>query len=485
MIEKKRREPVILDFGLAKNLQTADALETQSGQVLGTPVYMSPEQARGNVSQIAPTSDIYSLGVILYQLITARLPFRGSAAEVFAQILTSEPKPPSQHQPTLDPAIESICLKAMSKDSAARFATMREFGQALRTYLKDPGNLTLVGPRPKEETSGETLMSINTGQLVIEPPATQSTVYQLSDPVERRTYEAGGMPVKDDGTDTFATGDIEDSPDDHWEIPSGRELMDRAFRFLAVPNVIVKGTVLAILLGISLWLLDLAAHQQSSIAGNVVPATERESAERTVIVGYTAGAALGVVAFLAASFLFPTIARSGFQDDATIRRWDPVLSLKSIRSTFVVVTSALISIILAGLISVLFWPCICIGISQVFWLVFVASFLAAFPVVLLSTLQSGTPKRPVSSFVLRSMSQHRHVLTWFYATTMIGGGVAYLCVILLPRGIVFRMIVAVLLIFLVFNYARLIGRLAKQIGVDLGAFALPEEATNQPAGGNA
>jgi len=136
MMDEKRREPVILDFGLARSF-VCEARETQSGIVLGTPCYMSPEQLRDTSGEVGPLSDVYSLGVILYELIAGRPPFCGSMAELFAQILTLDPKPPSWHQPQLDPAICAICMKAMNREAARRFESMRDFGAALRGYSQD------------------------------------------------------------------------------------------------------------------------------------------------------------------------------------------------------------------------------------------------------------------------------------------------------------------------------------------------------------
>jgi len=134
MIEAKRKEPVILDFGLARDF-VQDSNITQDGQVFGTPTYMSPEQARGKIADIGPKSDIFSLGVVLYELVCGRPPAQGSPAEILVHILTKEPAPPSDYQPDVDAGIDSICLKAMARELADRFDSMKEFAAALKNYL--------------------------------------------------------------------------------------------------------------------------------------------------------------------------------------------------------------------------------------------------------------------------------------------------------------------------------------------------------------
>jgi hypothetical protein len=132
----QRGEPIILDFGLARRLHPNGARLTQSGQPLGTPAYMSPEQAAGATGNMGPGCDVYSLGVVLYQLLTGRLPFEGSMADVLVRIVSQEPEPPSKLRPDLDPRLEAICLKSLNKVVADRYGSMREFGAALADYLR-------------------------------------------------------------------------------------------------------------------------------------------------------------------------------------------------------------------------------------------------------------------------------------------------------------------------------------------------------------
>jgi predicted Ser/Thr protein kinase/sugar lactone lactonase YvrE len=128
-------EPVIMDFGLARRVDQETERLTKTGELLGTPSYMPPEQVNGDVQAMGPACDIYSLGVILYELLTGRLPFEGPFVGVLSQILVDPPKPPSLHRPDVEPELEAICLKAMAKKPAGRFASMQEFAAALSAYL--------------------------------------------------------------------------------------------------------------------------------------------------------------------------------------------------------------------------------------------------------------------------------------------------------------------------------------------------------------
>jgi serine/threonine protein kinase len=127
--------PKISDFGLAKRLDSG-AGQTRSGDVLGTPSYMAPEQAAGSVKQISPAADVYSLGAILYELLTGRPPFRAATAmETLWQVVNEEPVALSRLRPRLARDLERICLKCLEKDPRKRYASALDLADDLRRHL--------------------------------------------------------------------------------------------------------------------------------------------------------------------------------------------------------------------------------------------------------------------------------------------------------------------------------------------------------------
>ncbi|HEX5271908.1 MAG TPA: protein kinase, partial [Gemmataceae bacterium] len=141
--------PKVGDFGLAKKVDD-DAGQTRSGAVLGTPSYMAPEQAEGRLKDVGPVSDVYSLGAILYELLTGRPPFKGSSVlDTLNQLRTMEPVPPIQFQPGVPRDLETIALKCLQKDPARRYASAAELAADLRRFLN--GEPILARPVSRTE----------------------------------------------------------------------------------------------------------------------------------------------------------------------------------------------------------------------------------------------------------------------------------------------------------------------------------------------
>jgi len=108
-------EPKITDFGLAKNLDVTQG-QTQSGEILGTPAYMAPEQAAGRIKEIGPATDIYALGAILYEMLTGKQPFTAATGlEMILKVIREEPASPSSMHIKLPRDLETICLKCLEK----------------------------------------------------------------------------------------------------------------------------------------------------------------------------------------------------------------------------------------------------------------------------------------------------------------------------------------------------------------------------------
>lgn len=131
--------PHVTDFGLAKSFlrdeNTAQA--TQPGAILGTPTYMSPEQAAGNRGELGPVSDVYSLGAILYAMLTGRPPFQGaSAVDTVLMVLEQDPVPPRMLSAKVDRDLEMVALKCLQKPQELRYATAGEVVADLKRYLE-------------------------------------------------------------------------------------------------------------------------------------------------------------------------------------------------------------------------------------------------------------------------------------------------------------------------------------------------------------
>jgi beta-lactam-binding protein with PASTA domain/predicted Ser/Thr protein kinase len=177
----------VTDFGIAK----AGASDmTQTGSIMGTAQYLSPEQAQGHA--VSAPSDLYSVGIILYEMLTGRVPFEGESAVTIALKQVGEaPVPPSQRNPAVPPALEAVVMKALEKDPARRFADADEFIAALEHAGQG------ISPPPAPATGATSVLQATGPMIPIPPPGAYQDVAQ----VEQRYYGPPAPPPVDEGDD--------------------------------------------------------------------------------------------------------------------------------------------------------------------------------------------------------------------------------------------------------------------------------------------
>lgn len=135
MIDREGR-PVVMDFGLAKAIDGPSHLTVQ-GTVVGTPSYMAPEQAEGKSSQVDRRSDVYSLGAVLYEVLTGRPPFKGvNPVETLRMVVNEDPVPPSRHNPAVLKDLETIVLKCLDKDRDRRYPSAKALAEDLERFVR-------------------------------------------------------------------------------------------------------------------------------------------------------------------------------------------------------------------------------------------------------------------------------------------------------------------------------------------------------------
>jgi len=145
--------PKITDFGLAKRLDS-DTEHTESGQIMGSPSYMAPEQARGDSRNVGPAADVHALGAILYEMVTGRPPFKGETPiETVRQVIDDDPVTPSRLVPRLPRDVETICLKCLAKEPRKRFASAQALADDLDRFRR--GETVLARRTPSWERAAK------------------------------------------------------------------------------------------------------------------------------------------------------------------------------------------------------------------------------------------------------------------------------------------------------------------------------------------
>jgi serine/threonine protein kinase len=188
----------IVDFGLAKVLNDASSMQTQTGAVLGSPSYMAPEQAAGKISQIGPATDVYALGAILYELIAGRPPFTGESwLDTLDRVRFQQAVPPSRWRRDVPPHLEQICLKCLEKDPDQRFPSAAALVQALKEFVPghdDASSSTSPsqGPLPQPDPPESKPKASQTGEDTVTAGkhvgAEQHGGYQLIRPIRAGAF---------------------------------------------------------------------------------------------------------------------------------------------------------------------------------------------------------------------------------------------------------------------------------------------------------
>jgi serine/threonine protein kinase len=155
--------PVLTDFGLARELSQTRERLTRTGEIVGTPAYMAPEQANGNTGQVGTCTDVYGLGATLYALLAGRAPFKGALMSVLSKVLAETPRPPSHWRPGVPASLDAICLRSLAKAPNDRYASAADLAADLDRVLRGEAVQDYV---PKQRPPRVPLVRVGAALLV-------------------------------------------------------------------------------------------------------------------------------------------------------------------------------------------------------------------------------------------------------------------------------------------------------------------------------
>ncbi len=185
-------EPKLMDFGLVRRMDVEDGdnRATQPGVILGSPGYMSPEQALADHDEFGPATDVYGLGVVLFELLTGSLPFNGSVAQVLTHIAAKPPPRPSSLRPDIDTELESLCLRMLAKKPQDRPHSMTEVVTILTNWIQSTSSSSAPSVTSKRAEEGLKVDVSKEGETVV--PATVT-----AEPAETAVEPAVEMIVRE------------------------------------------------------------------------------------------------------------------------------------------------------------------------------------------------------------------------------------------------------------------------------------------------
>ncbi|MEM0924669.1 MAG: serine/threonine-protein kinase [Planctomycetota bacterium] len=220
-----RGEPRVTDFGLAKQVESDRDL-TRTGAIMGTPSYMAPEQAAGKLDEVSSSSDVYAIGAILYSVMTGRPPFQAAnPIDTLTQVIENDPVPPRELDASLPKDLETICLKALSKQPDRRYKTAAELSEDLGRFLRGDA---ILARRPSVFYTSQRFVARNRSFVIISALVMGFVIAGLLFAITKQSLETERIRSQQLGAITLS----DDKKRLHWRrLPLSLTKDDHGWRF--------------------------------------------------------------------------------------------------------------------------------------------------------------------------------------------------------------------------------------------------------------